>query len=67
MYGKVGGIVDSDIDVVREGGESKPVSGWQISDFVALGGEFSSCIVLPDLWASFSLLVGTFDGAGEDR
>ena len=58
-------IVDSDVDVVGEGGGSKTVSGWQISDFVALGGAFSSCIILVDLWEMVGLSLGTFDGAGD--
>jgi len=49
---------------------SKDVPGWQLSDFIMLGGAFSSCIVLSTLWAVVGLILGVYtnrgDGDGDD-
>lgn len=40
---------------------SKDVPGWQTTDIVALGGAFSSGIVLAGLWAAVGLGAGLFN------
>jgi len=44
---------------------SKDVPGWQLSDFIMLGGAFSSCIVLSTLWTVVGLIVGVFNNRGD--
>ena len=63
----MGDIVDSDNDIFGDSGGSKAVPGWHTSDFVALGGALSSCIILAGIWVAVGLLVGTFDRAGEEK
>jgi hypothetical protein len=42
---------------------AKDVPGWQMSDFIMLGGAFSSCIILSLIW----VLIGTLTGIFESR
>ena len=45
---------------------AKEVPGWQMSDFIMLGGAFSSCIVLSGTWSLFGVLTGIFDEKNYD-
>ena len=40
---------------------AKEVPGWQLSDFILLGGAFSSCIVLSLIWTVVGIYTGIFD------
>ena len=40
---------------------AKDVPGWQLSDFIMLGGAFSSCIVLACLWSLVGIAIDIFD------
>jgi len=40
---------------------AKDVPGWQLSDFIMLGGVFSSCIVLASLWSLVGIALGIFE------
>ena len=40
---------------------AKDVPGWQLSDFIMLGGAFSSCIVLSIVWTIAGISTGIFE------
>lgn len=40
---------------------AKDVPGWQLNDFIMLGGAFSSCISLACLWSVVGIAIGTFN------
>ena len=40
---------------------AKDVPGWQLSDFIMLGGAFSSCIVLASIWCLIGIALGIFE------
>ena len=40
---------------------AKDMPGWQLSDFIMLGGAFSSCIVLSILWTFVGIFTGIFE------
>lgn len=45
----------------------KQVPGWQISDFIMLGGAFSSCIVLSILWTIVGVYITELFGIDEEE
>lgn len=46
---------------------AKQVPGWQISDFIMLGGAFSSCIVLSILWTIVGVYITDLFGIDEEE
>jgi len=45
---------------------SKDIPGWELNDFIMLGGAFSSSIVLSALWALIGLYMGIFNDRDSD-